>query len=155
MPTMLNHTFRQASIAILAIASVSAFAQYPGSTLPPKEVAQGFGSISQDVAYHHLSYLAGPETAGRGSGQPGYMAAAEYVANQFKSMGLEPIGDNGSYFQGVPFTRFEVDPAGTYLVGPSMSVKSGNGMSVSGVSGRAGRQGNHSDLLGRGRYLVV
>ena len=40
-----------------------------------------------------------PARAGRYTGSAGYNDAARYVADQFKSIGLEPLGSNGTYFQ--------------------------------------------------------
>lgn len=52
----------------------------------------------------HLEYLASPELEGRLTGTPGEIQATQYVANIFKRLGLEPGGDDGSYFQSFPFT---------------------------------------------------
>ncbi len=47
----------------------------------------------------HVDWLADPARAGRYTGSPGYNESARYVADQFKSIGLEPIGSDGTYFQ--------------------------------------------------------
>jgi ABC-type dipeptide/oligopeptide/nickel transport system permease subunit len=47
----------------------------------------------------HVDWLAHPARAGRYTGSPGYNDAARYVADQFKSIGLEPLGSDGTYFQ--------------------------------------------------------
>ncbi|MEW6060550.1 MAG: M28 family peptidase [Bacteroidota bacterium] len=47
----------------------------------------------------HASYLASEELEGRKPGFQGNIAAAKYIAEQFKNIGLEPLGDNGTYFQ--------------------------------------------------------
>ncbi|MCH8979618.1 MAG: M28 family peptidase, partial [Armatimonadetes bacterium] len=123
------------AIAVLALLPTALFAQFAGVLPPPEQYRIGFESIDVDLAEQHLRYLAGPECAGRGTGQPGYMAAAAYVAAQFEEMGLEPIGDDGSYYQAVPYTRMILDPGGTYLLGPNLSVKLGQGMALSRVTG--------------------
>jgi hypothetical protein len=43
--------------------------------------------------------LAGDKTQGRGIGSDDLDAAADYIAAQFRAAGLEPAGDDGSYFQ--------------------------------------------------------
>ena len=43
--------------------------------------------------------LAGSATQGRGIGSDDLEVAAEYIAAQFREAGLEPAGDDGSYFQ--------------------------------------------------------
>lgn len=47
----------------------------------------------------HVDYLASNELEGRGTGEKGNELAANYVAKQFKQIGLQPLGDNGTYFQ--------------------------------------------------------
>src|SRR5439155_588097 len=47
----------------------------------------------------------------RFTGSPGFEEAAQYVAERFKEIGLEPLGDNGTYFQRFPVQI--VDLAGT------------------------------------------
>jgi len=47
----------------------------------------------------HIDYLASDELTGRGVGTPGIELAADYIAAQFAEIGLEPAGENGTYFQ--------------------------------------------------------
>lgn len=47
----------------------------------------------------HIRILASDELAGRGIGTPGIDLAAGYIAGQFAALGVEPAGDNGTYFQ--------------------------------------------------------
>ncbi len=51
----------------------------------------------------HVKYLASDELEGRGSGTEGNRKAAQYIADRFKSYGLKPAGDNGTYFQSFDF----------------------------------------------------
>lgn len=60
----------------------------------------------------HVAYLASPALEGRGTGQPGYQRAAEYVARQFAALRLQPAGTQG-YFQPVRFEVRQLDPAAT------------------------------------------
>lgn len=53
--------------------------------------------IEADVAF-----LADDLLEGRAAGTRGYDLAALYVANRFRALGLQPAGDDGSYFQAVP-----------------------------------------------------
>lgn len=48
---------------------------------------------------NHVNYLASDALEGRGTGEAGNQKAAEYIAEQFKEIGLEPAGENGTYFQ--------------------------------------------------------
>ncbi len=97
----------------------SARAQYAGAESPPEEIRQGFESISQDQAKEWLSTLASAEFAGRGTGQPGYAKAAQWVADRLGEHGWEPIGDDGTYFQNVPLTRVGPDAQTSFITGPN------------------------------------
>ena len=57
----------------------------------------------------HVDWLADAARGGRYTGSRGYDDAANYVADRFKEIGLEPLGDNGTYFQ--HFTTPMVDLA--------------------------------------------
>ena len=52
----------------------------------------------------HVKYLADDKLTGRGVGSEGIDKAAEYIAAQFKEIGLAPAGDNGTFFQTFPLT---------------------------------------------------
>jgi len=67
---------------------------YAPSTQALNEGAQ---RIQADVAY-----LAADAREGRATGSVGFDQAADYVATRFKNLGLEPAGDNGTFFQRVP-----------------------------------------------------
>jgi membrane dipeptidase len=59
-----------------------------------------------DKAYEHVRYLAADDFKGRKSGTPEYDKAAEYVAKKMQEYGLQPGGDNGTWFQEVPFKNW-------------------------------------------------
>ncbi len=52
----------------------------------------------------HIDYLASDDLEGRGVGTQGIELAANYIAAQYKEIGLRPIGDDGTYFQSFPIT---------------------------------------------------
>lgn len=58
-------------------------------------------------AQRHLQYLASDELRGRDTPSPGLDSAAEYIASQFKSYGLEPV--NGSYFHTYYLSRVNLE----------------------------------------------
>jgi aminopeptidase YwaD len=45
----------------------------------------------------HVRYLSSEESAGRSPNTPGIERAATYIVDQFKQVGLEPLGDQGTY----------------------------------------------------------
>ena len=53
----------------------------------------------------HIAFLADDLLRGRQPGTEGYDIAANYVASQFRHMGLLPAGVDGSYLQPVPLRR--------------------------------------------------
>ena len=60
--------------------------------------------ITADDAKKHLSILASDNFEGRETGKPGADKAANYIADQFKKLGLQaPV--NGTYFFDVPLTQ--------------------------------------------------
>ena len=67
----------------------------------------------------HVKYLASDELEGRGMNQKGGDLAAQYIADQFKTYGLKPAGDNGTYFQNVPMVGVQTLPATTFSLVPN------------------------------------
>jgi len=77
-------------------------------------------SIDPEKIRAHVRFLSLDLLEGRGPGTRGAELAAEYLATQFAVAGLEPAGDNGTYFQRVPLyavhtiedkTKFSFVPA--------------------------------------------
>ena len=60
---------------------------------------------------HRLRIIADDSLMGRESGSEGDYKAAEYIASEFRKLGLESAGENGTYFQTVPFWTVSVDPS--------------------------------------------
>jgi Tol biopolymer transport system component/Zn-dependent M28 family amino/carboxypeptidase len=52
----------------------------------------------------HVDYLCHPALEGRMTGTPGERKATAYVAAYFDYLGLQPAGDNGSWFQSFDFS---------------------------------------------------
>ena len=59
--------------------------------------------LSAERYTQHISFLASDALKGRGNGTPELERAAEYIASQFRALGLKPAGDGGSFFQ-----KFEI-----------------------------------------------
>lgn len=73
-------------------------------------------AISRENIEASLEYLAADERAGRMTGTQGYDEAAEYVADQFAAIGLEPGGTEGWYQQIPIITRMlDVENSGVTL----------------------------------------
>ncbi|MBN2329958.1 MAG: M28 family peptidase [Candidatus Omnitrophica bacterium] len=67
--------------------------------------------ITEDGIRQHVKYLASDALEGRGVGSKGEQLAVDYIAEQFKSMGLKPGTLDGSYFQKVPMIGLTADPS--------------------------------------------
>jgi len=75
-------------------------------------------SLDPEKIRAHVSYLASDELEGRGMNQKGGDLAAQYIADQFRSYGLKPAGDNGTYFQQVPMVGVQTLPDTTFSLFP-------------------------------------
>ncbi|OYZ13890.1 MAG: hypothetical protein B7Y35_08665 [Sphingomonadales bacterium 28-64-96] len=53
----------------------------------------------------HVAFLADDLLEGRGIGSQGHEIAANYIAQHFARLGLQPAGDNGTWFQRVNFAE--------------------------------------------------
>jgi hypothetical protein len=74
-------------------------------------------AISAEDLRTRLFLIAHDSMMGRQPGEAGNYKAAEYVASEFKRLGLEPAGEGGTYFQTVPFVLMAPDPASTLTAG--------------------------------------
>ena len=92
---------------------------FAAGTLPLSE-------LSADRYMQHVSFLASDDLKGRGNGSPELERAAEYIAAQFRSYGLQTAGENGTYFQ-----KFDITTGAQF--------GSKNTLQVSGVSKEKGK----------------
>lgn len=74
------------------------------------EVDRAARAVSADVIRAHIDFLASDALEGRGSGTRGGDLAARYIAAQYIRLGLQPAGDDGTYFFKVPVVTFTPEP---------------------------------------------
>ena len=86
-----------------------AAAPAPTAPPPPNDTPAG-QRIEADVRA-----LADDAMEGRETGTPGYDRAAEYVAGRYAEIGLEPAGDDGTFFQSVPLLKATLQDDGARL----------------------------------------
>jgi TonB family protein len=67
----------------------------------------------------HVKYLSSDALEGRGTGQKGGDEAADYIAAQFKSYGLKPASDKGTYFQDVQMVEVKTLPETAFTFIPT------------------------------------
>jgi peptidase M28-like protein len=101
---------RAALLAVLVLAArpiqaqTAAPAEHAAATITPADVARRIGIIADDS-------MLGRDTPSRG-----LEMTAAYVAAQFRSFGLKPGGDRGSYLQRYTITRRRFDLTGSSVV---------------------------------------
>ena len=78
---------------------------------PPTRAA-----ISTQDLMTRLYVYADDSLQGREAGTVGHMKATAYIADQAHKLGLVPAGDNGTYFQDVPFISRRFDPSTSLTV---------------------------------------
>ena len=62
-------------------------------------------TITVPAVRAHMRFLSDDLLEGRDTGSRGHEIAAVYVASQLESMGVQPAGENGTYFQSVPLRK--------------------------------------------------
>src|SRR5205823_8339397 len=89
----------QAAASVLLVLLIAA--SQTGAT-PPAPLAHETKAVLRRISANslrgHLSFIASDLLEGRGTPSRGLDLAAEYIAAQFRRVGLEPAGDDG-YFQ--------------------------------------------------------
>jgi Zn-dependent M28 family amino/carboxypeptidase len=110
------------TIAALVLSTFAACSQPepPAATAPP-QTGPAENEIQEAPLKAHVQALAADAMEGRAPSTKGGTMAADYIANQLKTMGVEPAGENGTFFQQVPIVESVVNrnftlsvPGGTY-----------------------------------------
>ena len=108
------------ALLILFVLTFQAFAQAPAAAVEAKLAsveADLVDKITVKSIKDMTAALAAPEMEGRGTGQPGGDKAANWITEKFKSFGLKPLGDKGSYLQKVEFKETTITPDTSFIVG--------------------------------------
>ena len=67
-------------------------------------------TISEADLGRRIQKLSSDEMEGRAPSTPGGRMASQYIADEMKTAGLQPMGENGTYFQSVELTATQVSP---------------------------------------------
>ena len=103
-----------AALIAIALISSNAVAWQAAATAPKKPAAltsaerKVAARVKLETIRDVTAKLSSNEFEGRGTAQPGADKAAQYLADRFKSLGLKPAGENGTYFQQIKFKSAEV-----------------------------------------------
>jgi hypothetical protein len=88
-----------------------------GALLLPGPLLAQTPDISPDSLRVSLYTLAADSMGGRQTGEVGDWKAQEWIAAQFRSLGLQQAGDSGTFIQVIHFTRVFIDTTSRISVG--------------------------------------
>lgn len=97
-----------ASLALVAFAFI---------VVPPLPAQGTVPAITAADMRTRLFLIADDSMGGRATGARGNYLTAEYIAAEFKRAGLQPAGENGTWFQEIPFFRLQGDPSSPLAAG--------------------------------------
>ncbi|MCO6473910.1 MAG: M20/M25/M40 family metallo-hydrolase [Melioribacteraceae bacterium] len=97
-------TKMKATLSILLL--IFSFSTLTAQDNATKNIAS---TIKSESLINTVKYLSSPELEGRLSGSKGYFKAAQFMADEFKSLGLLPV-ENNNYFQSFKIELNEIIP---------------------------------------------
>src|SRR5207237_430652 len=107
---------RLRSLSVLLLLPLPLFAHHTASAATaktssaiPASVKSSLNEFDAKALAAHTKFLSSDLLEGRGPGTRGDELAMEYIAAQFQAAGLQPAGDNGTYFQKVPLLGIAMD----------------------------------------------
>ena len=103
-------------LSLCAVSLVLLFARTYPVHANPDAADEAMNAIRPEAIRADMRFLSDDALEGRGTGSRGYDIAAKFMASQFESLGLQPAGDNGSYFQSVPLRSAKPDETKSTLV---------------------------------------
>ncbi len=96
-------------LTVLGIAATMMITACEPTTTDPTPKADVIIASAADIG-RRIERLASDEFEGRAPSTKGGQLSTQYIADEMKAAGLEPMGENGSYFQSVELTATEVLP---------------------------------------------
>lgn len=93
----------------MALLLVAGFGWFRSNSGPMGYYRNQAAAFDGEQALQHVTALAEPQLEGRALGTAGLDEAAEYIAGQFQALGLQPGGQNSSYFQARPREFLQLD----------------------------------------------
>jgi Zn-dependent M28 family amino/carboxypeptidase len=101
---------------MVAASKKAAARKHPAVASQPAGMMDAMHGVEAERIRADVKYLASDALEGRGTGTHGGELAAAYIAKQLKDAGVEPAGDNGTYFQRVPMVGTTTLPGTTIAV---------------------------------------
>lgn len=84
---------------LLVLSFASACSIFNKSKAPAPSIYDFSSGITQELLYADLAILADDNMEGRETGEEGIQKAANYLAERYEALGIQPVGDDGTYFQ--------------------------------------------------------
>ena len=81
----------------------------------PDATDEAMSNIRPEAIRADMRFLSDDALEGRGTGTRGYELASKFMATQFEAIGLQPAGDDGTFFQNVPLRSMNPDGQKTIL----------------------------------------
>src|SRR2546423_7226881 len=97
------------AVTLSALLSAQTKPSYAPVAGLPNDARQAMNAIDSEKIRATVKYLSDDSLQGRGTGQKGGDMAADWLGRQFKAYGLQPAGDNGTFFQNVGFYGITTD----------------------------------------------
>jgi hypothetical protein len=98
-----------ASMAAIAFLCAVIGSQKLATAASGDAVEEAMAEIRPEAIRADMGFLADDLLEGRGTATRGHELAAKFMAAQFEQMGLEPAGNDGTFFQRVPLREFRAD----------------------------------------------
>jgi hypothetical protein len=102
--------------ALIALVALLVACSQPAPPAPAAAPGPAESEITGPLLVAHLRMLSSDLFEGRAPATRGGELAAEYLATQMAALGLQPAGDNGTFFQQVPIVESTVDRTFTLSV---------------------------------------
>src|SRR4051812_20542728 len=154
---------RRALVVLSAVAAFSstAHAQW-ASTVKPVWPDEGpytwtprptVPDITANDLRTRLYGFANDSMSGRRIGEPGNFKGTDYIAREFKRLGLKPAGDSGTWFQNMPYGPASYDSTSARLIIGGATLKPKVDwiptLPAAGIAGRADLSGAQTVFVGR------
>jgi hypothetical protein len=107
---------RSLAVLLLATAPLAAQAPRPSDQAPPTPVERAAATITEADVSERIGVIAHDFMLGRDTPSRGLDLTAQYIADQFRSFGLKPGGEKGTWFQHYDVTRRRLDQSASRLV---------------------------------------
>lgn len=130
---------RSAALAFLAAGALLSSSPLPAAAQAPTAVEDPAHVITPESFYARLAFLASDALQGRDTPSVGLEVAAQWLVSEHRRMGLEPAGEEGTFFQRWPYRQIQSDASGADLrlsgSGGTLELHAGTAVLRGGVDG--------------------